>query len=216
MKTKFPLLVLFVLLVPLLAACGGQERHFSAPEIDPPSDLIPGYIPEGYEMVAGFEIEVSDMSGRFLATGDDGRVFCGEGLIIPFFVIKSPAGNDLLGVYYEDDDDGLLLISKSSFPGGTLEAWRTNYEEAVSAPCESDCDCDCCCCNCIAFAIDGWPIPLRAEILETRTVGDTQVAVLESEFDGLITVFVRDGYLIAVEGDLPLEEHLRIIESLLE
>lgn len=209
MKTKFPLLVL---LVPLLAACGGSHRQFSAPEIDPPVDLIPAYVPEGYELVAGFEIEVGDLSGRFVAIGDDGRIFCGADLILPLFVIKSPAGNDILGVYYEDDEDGLLLITKSSFPGGSLESWQAAYEAAYADDCDCDCDCDCC----LAIAVDA-PFPVRAaEIREIRTVGDTQVAVLDSELGGTVAVFVRDGHLIAVDGDLLPEEHLRIIASLLE
>ena len=205
------LVLLSGLLLAFLAACGPHQK-FVAPEIDPPADLIPSYVPEGFELISGFQIEALDESpARFVIQTDDGRTTCREGLVRPFIDMKSPAGNDLLGIYYQNkSDDRILLITKSSFPGGSFDLWRTTYETSYAQSCDCDCDCDCC------QIVIGVPLPLRiAEIREVRTVAGTQVAVLETAA-GMITVFVRGEYLITVKGDLPLEEHLRIVESLLQ
>lgn len=209
MKTKPILRALFFLTLALpLAACGSRTK-FSAPEIDPPSDLIPGYVPKGFELGSGFKIEVSAMERTFFASDERGTLLCAEGFLDAFFDLKSPASNDLLGVYYESDDQ-LLLITKSYFPGGSLELWRTAYEGSY----EKNCDCDCGC-GCPNIMIDV-PVPLRAaEIQEIRTINGTEVAVLKNP-QGWVTVFVRGEFLIAVKSGLFLEENLKVVGSLLD
>jgi hypothetical protein len=214
-KTQSIVQVLFfLLLVPLLAACG-SHRQFVVPEIDPPSDLIPGYVPDGFKLVKGYQIKPEEFeASRFFAgaedCNEDTRLVCGLGLSDSFFDLQSPAGNDILGLHYQDGDN-LLLVTKSYYPGGSLDLWRAAYEASY----KDDLDCGC---NCFQFAMNMPfpPLPLRfAEIQEVHTVGETQVAVLDGPL-GLIAVFMRGDYLVSVEGDLTSEELLRIVESLLQ
>ena len=102
----------------------------------------------------------------------------------------------------------LWLISKSHFPGGSLDTWRTTYEGSVNTNCNCDCDC-------LRFEV-AVPFPLRiATIQEVRTISETQVAILK-RVDSWITVFVRDEYLITVESGISLEQNLKVVETLLK
>jgi hypothetical protein len=196
-----------ILLVFILTACSHGPK-FSAPEIDPPSDLIPSYVPEGFELVSGFKIDPADFKVRFDADNGEQRVPWEPELVGHYTSIFSPAGNEALGVYYQSKDQ-IILITKSYFPDGSLELWRTNYEKITA----QDCDCDCCCPQ-IGLAI-GIPLPLRAaEIQEERTINGTTVAILKS-LGGWITVFVRGDYLLAVDSSISIEENLKIVSSLL-
>lgn len=58
----------------------GPGVGFSAPEIDPPADLIPGYVPEGFELVSGFELQggVARVGGAAEADGGRGPVGVGD------------------------------------------------------------------------------------------------------------------------------------------
>ncbi len=207
MKSKPIMQVLFfLLLAALLASCSSRAK-FVAPEIDPPADLIPGYVPKGFKLGSGFKIEVSDMAREFVVSVEGRRPICSENLLDPFFDLKSPANNDLLGVYYESDEQ-ILQISKSYFPGGSLDQWRTTYEASYAEHC--DCECDC-----LDIVISA-PVPLRvAEIQEIRTINSTRIAILKNP-EGWVTVFVRGEYLIVVESGLSLEENLKVVESLLQ
>jgi len=210
-KTKLTLCWLILLAI-VLTACGSRPK-FIAPEIDPPADLIPGYVPDGFKLISGFEFDVENFAaenlrGGFIEGGDGEQVVRVKGLLRPFFSLKSPAGENITGVYYESRDQ-ILLITKSHFPNGTLDLWQTQYETSYQTACE--CECDCC-----RLMIDLPPVAFRiAKIKEVRTLGDTQVAILERA-EGWITVFVRDDYQLTVEGGLPLEENLKIVESLLQ
>ena len=53
-RSKF-VLPWLILLVFFLAGCGHQ-MEFVAPEIEPPPDLIPDYVPNGFELVSGFQL----------------------------------------------------------------------------------------------------------------------------------------------------------------
>ena len=232
-KKKFlNLVMLSTLLLAFLAACG-QKKIFYAPEIEPPADLIPGYVPEGFKLMGGFQLEMGEIATRIEVGKGEHRVTWIKELDMPFFDLKTPARNDLLGLYYQKGDR-LLLITKSYFPGGTLEAWREQYEASLhgklSCNCDRDCDCDsgcdcdcdcgcgCDCCYCLRggmqFMLD-FPLALRlAQLQEVRTIGDREVAILLNSRSGYISVFVLDDYLVAVEGGFPLEENLKILESL--
>jgi hypothetical protein len=223
MKTQpkyFPLILLSILLTTLLAACGSQVK-FSAPEIEPPADLIPSYVPEGFELVSGFQLSYSDFRAIIFTRGEERQIFPQLDLGDAYFSLKSPAGNDVLGVYYQGRD-ALLLITKSTFPDGSLDRWQEAYEAPFHCEDDDGCDCDCDCdctscreCGCLKLAIAA-PFPLRfAELQEVRTVGDTQVAVLQS-VDGWITVFVRGSDLITVESGISLDENLKVAASLLD
>jgi hypothetical protein len=213
-RTKSSPQVLFIfLLATMLAACGPRTK-LVAPEIEPSADLIPGYVPEGFELVKGYQINPGDFGGsRFFADAEDcevdARPICDLHLSGSFFDLQSPAGNDILGIHYQDGDN-LLLITKSYYPGGSLELWRAAYE--ASDQDHSDYKC-----SYLQFVLDMPlpPLPLRfAEIQEVRTVGETQVAILDGAL-GLMTVFVRGDYLLTVEIDISLEENLKIVASLL-
>ncbi len=215
-KTKSILQVLsFLLLATLLASCGNRTK-FVAPEIAPPSDLIPAYVPEGFELIKGYQIKVGDFEGsRVLAVAEgrdeDRRIICDLDLPGSFFNLQSPAGNDILGVHYQDGDS-LLLITKSSYPGGSLDGWQATFEGDD----EGDCDCDCGCC-CMVITIDPLPFPHgKVEITEVRSVGETQVAIVDHGLIGATAVFMRGDHLLTVQGDISLEETLKVVESLLQ
>ncbi len=216
-RSFFIRLVLAFCLVALLAACAGERKvKFVAPEIEPPADLIPGYVPEGFELVAGFKLSGASPS-VFEADGS------GERLIS--FMPASPAGNDILGVYYQSDDT-MLLISKSYYPGGSLDSWMATLE---GSDLEFD---DCVCvvfnngesgrlssdCNASETVMRFEHLPeLRMRtISEVLTVAGTQVAVGTSFMEGgSTTTFMRGDDLVTVEGGIALEENLKIVASLL-
>lgn len=212
---RFLNLVLLSAMMPVLLTACGPEEKFVAPEIEPPADLVPGYVPEGFELVKGYQIEPGSFDGsRFVADAEnckqDTRRICGLELLGSFFDLKSPAGNDIQGIHYQDGDS-LLLITKSYYSGGSMDLWRAAYEAPGEETREGDFDC-------LPFAIARRfpPLPLRsAGIQEVRTVVGTQVTVLDGPL-GLITVFVRRDYLLTVESGISLEENLRIIASLLQ
>ena len=205
-RTKYsPQLLLIFLLATMLTACGSRTK-FVAPEIEPPADLIPGYVPEGFKLVSGFQL-----TGKFtlpvFSNGDEGGLFGHLREGYAFFNVKSPSGNDIQGLYYQGKED-LILIARSYFPDGTLDLWRNAYETAQPKSCE--------CVWAGLPRLGAEPFPVRFhEIQEMRTVGETQVAVLDGPL-GLITVFVRGDYLLTVESGISLEENLKIVASLLE
>jgi hypothetical protein len=205
-QTRFTLSLLILLAV-ILTACGRQAPQFIAPEIEPPPDLIPSYVPQGFKLISGFQLDYDNSVATITSSDEDERVFPGRKLLAPFFLLKSPAGNDILGVHYQDREH-LLLITKSAFPDGSLELWQEAYEAPFR--CIEDCECDC---DCFELVI-GVPIPFRAaEIQEVRTIAGTQVAILKNP-GGWVTVFMRGDYLLTVESDISLEENLKIVASL--
>jgi hypothetical protein len=207
---------LFIFLAFALSACGSGAK-FVAPEIEPPPDLIPSYVPEGFELVKGYELEgLGELRSAFAADdcGETRRQACGLDLAGSFFNLQSPAGNDILGVHYQDGDH-LLLITRSYFPGGSLDLWRASFEGGDD--CGGECECDCqCCCGLMAVILDQAPLPLRLwEVSDVTEVAGTQVAILEPGFFTSTTVFMRGETLLTVQGDLPLQENLKVVASLL-
>jgi len=59
------------------------------------------------------------------------------------------------------------------------------------------------------------PLLRHAEVQEVRAVDGVPVAILERDLNS-ITVFVRGGYLVTIDGEISLEENLKIVESLLK
>lgn len=198
-KHKFTMLLL-MLLIGTLPACSHSPK-FEAPEIEPPVDLIPSYVPEGFELGSGYQIPAESLFPA-ISGGDDISQF-GR---IRGFDLKSPKGNDILGVYYTDGDH-LILISKSYFPQGTLDLWLAAYHGSELESCE---------CNKgdlrLTFQLS--PVPFD-EIQEERTIDGTRIAILKAPL-GWITVFARRDYLITVESGISLEQHLKIVASLLK
>ena len=212
-QTKHTFLWLMLLIFILTACSRGPE--ISAPEIDPPPDLIPSYVPENFKLESGFMIDTADITARIIYDEGELRVpWNANMLFTPYRSIISPAGNETLGVYYISKDQ-VILITKSYFPGGTLEQWREHYEKSDGKDCvREDCECNCCCPH-IELSI-GITVPPRfAEIQEERTINGTPVAILKGH-GGWISVFVRDDYLVSVESGISLEENLKIVNSLLE
>jgi hypothetical protein len=190
--------ILFALLIFTISACGLKTKpEFIAPEIDPPADLVSSYIPEGFELVSGFQLSgVEDMPGFPR---------------IKSFNVKSPSENDIQGVYYRNQDH-LILISKSYFPEGTLDLWLAAYEAAQTKPCE---------CECLKFHMNRDTelslFRILPELQEERTVNGNRVVVLQNASPwGWTTVFVRGDYLLTVESGISLEENLKVVASLLE
>jgi len=198
-KSRF-MLSLLMLLVGFLTACSHPAK-FVAPEIEPPADLIPGYAPDGFELVSGFKLP-----GKipFPATSDRGDVF--RIARMDPINLKSPKGNDIQGVYYQGKEH-LILITKSYFPEGTLDLWRSTYEASGPKPCE---------CEWPNLRPNSEQFPTRlVEIQEEHTIEGTRVAILLGPL-GQITVFVRGDYLLAVESGISLDENLKVVASLLE
>ena len=199
---KFKMLLLMMLGY-LLAACS-QPSKFVAPEIDPPADLIPEYVPKGFELISGFQL-----NGTFPwpVTSNVDEVILAErlGERFNFMNLKSPNSNDILGVYYQGKEH-LLLITKSYFPKGTLDLWRTTYEASWSKPSE---------CECFDLRLDAVSLPPRiTELKDERAVNGVQVAILKGPL-GWMVVFVRGEYLITVESGISLDENLKVVASLL-
>lgn len=198
-KSRF-MLSLLMLLVGFLPACSHPPK-FVAPEIEPPTDLIPGYVPDGFELVSGFKLP-----GKipFPATSDGGDVFRIAGMDPTN--LKSPKGNEIQGVYYQGNEH-LILITKSYFPEGTLDLWRSTYEASGPKPCE---------CEWLKLRPNSEHFPTRlVEIQEERTIDGTRVAILKGPL-GQITVFIRGNYLVTVESGISLDDNLKVVASLLE
>ena len=204
MFTKYkPVLPLFMLLACLLAACGHKTK-FVVPQIEPPAGLIPAYVPEGFELVSGFqlggEIEMPAFSDR-AGAGLFGWPAVGD----PFVELKSPAGNDIQGVYYQSKQQ-IIIITESYYPKGTLDLWQSAYETSLPHSCG---------CESAGPRLEPVLFPLRFfEIQEERTIDGTRVAIAKSPL-GWTTVFVRGDYLLTVESGISLEENLKIVASLL-
>jgi hypothetical protein len=188
-----------------LAACT-PGVVFVAPEIDPPTDLIPEYVPKGFELVSGFQIQPRE--ARFDPKEDsEGQrcVFPVGGKIDPG-IVQSPSGNTVQGVQYRNGET-ILLITKSEFPGGSLDLWREAVEGGGLDGEES--------CGCATEASFPRIGPPRAvEILQEHLVKGVRVAVV-NWLERRMLVFVRGDNFIAVQGGISLEEALKIIESLL-
>ena len=205
MSIRYKLAIpLFVLLTCALAGCGSERKKFVAPEIEPPADLIPVYIPKGYKLISGFQIAGEDIfpvnvfgDGAFL-----GRLRVGNS----YSDLRSPNGNDIQGVYYQGKDH-LILIARSYFPEGTLDLWREKFE--ASGFKFDECEC---------FRLRFLPrhfLSRILEILEERTISGTRVLILKGPV-GWITVFIRGDYLLTVESGTSLEEIMKIVSSLLK
>lgn len=202
LKSAIPLLTLCVV---LLSSCGTRVT-FVAPQIEPPGDLIPGYIPQGFKLISGYYLPGEPSVLRFSIANE--ACFLGQTLRrLPFFQVKSPVGNVIQGVYYQAKDSR-ILITKSYFPKGDLDQWLAAYQAAQPKPCECDCKILCC--------LNPSPLLGRLnQIQEIRTIHGTRVAILEGPL-GWTTVFVRGEYLLSVESGISLEENLKIAASLLD
>jgi hypothetical protein len=201
--TKVYLGLILILFPVFLGGCGSQVE-FIAPPIDPPADLIPGYVPEGFVLISGFQMEPDESLMRFINRDVGDRVLCEEKISLELFNFKSPLGEKIQGVHYQNGDK-LLLITRSYFPSGTLKQWQERLENPPATHCE---------CDSIRLGVDGW-LPFRNfHIEELRTIGNTQVAILSGGV-GTLTIFIRGDDLIVVEGGIDLEENLRVVESLL-
>lgn len=207
MKTKMRWFLIWICTMTcLLAACTSTGQKFVAPAIDPPADLIPGYLPVGFTLIQGFKFTRHEDVTLEPGNENGGDFILHLKLGDPLFAMKSPNGDPIQGVYYQGKEN-LILITKVSYPGGTLDTWRAEYEESFSRPCE---------CSCLELRIAESPLFERMnQIQEVRTIGTTQVAVLQGVL-GTATVFMRGDDLLVVESGLSLEENLKIVESLLQ
>lgn len=193
-------IALLILLATMLSACS-QSPRFVAPEIDPPQDLIPVYVPDGFDLVSGFKLPGDFMQTSVLWGQETSRT-----LRLKLFDLKSPLGNDVLGVYY-DGDEHLLLISKSEYPGGSLEHFLNSYQDSFADPCM---------CDCLEIRLNNdFPGDRFIQLKETRTIAGTEVAIFEAPI-GMTAVFVKEDALLTVESGISLEEIVKVVESLLE
>jgi len=195
---KFTLFI-SILLAIVLSACSHSPK-FVAPEIDPPQDLIPGYIPDGFELISGFQLP-GDIQGTIVWGQQALRT-----IRLKPFELKSPLGNDILGVYYQGEEQ-MLLISKSEYPDGSLDLVLEGYAASIPDPCQ---------CECQEVRLSGDFISDRSiELKETRTIAGREVAIFEAPL-GWTAVFIKEDELLAVESAISLEEILKVVESLLE
>jgi hypothetical protein len=207
MRTKRSIAIQLIALLMLGVAACGRKPVFTAPEIPPVEDLIPAYLPEGFELVSGFEIAGdSSLQDSFA----DDRLFVDDHRTK--IHLKSPVGEDVVGVHYEGQDH-LILITRSPFPEGTLDLWKSAYEGSFIEPFTCDCP------NLrerasLLRSNAGFQSRLP-EVQETRIIKGIPVAILETP-RGWITVFMRGDDLLAVESGISLAENLKIVASLLD
>jgi hypothetical protein len=207
MRTKKNTVILLIALLMLGATACGRTRGVIAPEIPAAEDLIPAYIPEGFELVSGFEIAgdsaIPDPSADDLRSSDSHRKTIN---------LRSPVGEDVVGVYYQGKDQ-LILITRSAFPEGTLDLWKSGFEGSFGGP--LDCDCPFLQKRAFPLSSDAGFRSRLPEVQETRTIQGTSVAILETP-EGWITVFIRGDDLLTVESGISLAENLKIVASLLD
>ncbi|HEY69667.1 MAG TPA: hypothetical protein G4O08_03685 [Anaerolineae bacterium] len=207
MRTKRSIAIQSIALLMLGVAACGRKPVFIAPEIPPMEDLIPAYIPDGFELVSGFEIAGDS---PLLDTSADDRLFVDNHRVK--INLRSPMGEDVVGVHYEGQDQ-LILITRSPFPEGTLDLWISAFEGPFIEPCT---------CDCVhlrervsLLRSDAGYRSRLPEVQETRIVKGTPVAILERP-EGWITVFMRGDDLLTVESGIDLAENLKIVASLLD
>jgi len=206
MYTKLKLTIpLLFLLTSFLTACGTRAK-FVAPEIEPPTDLIPGYVPEGFKLISGFELP-GELTSLLFST-EDGSSFLGRRVRgIPFFKMKGPTGNVIQGIYYQGKDHR-LLITKSYFPNGDMDQWLKEYDAAQPEHCGCECD--------NLPYLDARLFQERINKLqEIRTIDGIRVVIFQGP-QAWTAFFVRGDYLLSVESGLSLKENLKIVASLLK
>jgi hypothetical protein len=180
--------------------------QFVAPEIEPPADLIPGYVPEGFELVSGFELMTEAVRGPLEGSGQDARGIFPAGLVGPLEAARSPSGNSIQGIQYRHGDS-LLLITKSAFPGGDLDLWIEALQRAGPHGLAN--------CECATQALPGTiRLPQPVQIVAELDVDGTPVAMVDG-LRGRLTVFVRGDDLLTIQAAISQEETLKIVESLL-
>ena len=207
MRMKKNTVVLLIALLVLGAAACGRTREFIAPEIPPAEDLIPAYIPEGFELVSGFEI--TGVSAIPDPSADDRQSSIGQRKTL---TLKSPVGEDVVGIYYQGKDQ-LILITRSLFPEGTLDLWESGFEGSFTWL--LDCNCPLLRGRASELSSDAGFRSRLPEIQETRIIQGTHVAILQSP-EGWITAFIRGDDLLTVESGISLAENLKIVASLLD
>ena len=202
-KSKLTQYIL-MLLVMILPACSSRLK-FVAPPIEPPPDLIPNYVPAEFELVSGFQLP-GKVSWAGIFNSNEGNLDEQFGIGNLSFDLKSPEGNDILGVYYQGKDH-ILLITKSYYPDGTLDLWQAMLKASQPKFCD---------CEFGSLRLGGMPDPDRInEIQEVRTIAGTPVAIVKGPL-GWTTVFIRGEYLTTVESGISLDENLKVVASLLE
>ncbi|MGD8814044.1 MAG: hypothetical protein PVI78_06165 [Anaerolineales bacterium] len=207
MCTKKSSAILAIVLLMLGVTACGRVSGFIAPEIEPPEDLIPAYIPEGFELISGFMIagdpSVTESSADDRLSGDGGRIK---------IMLRSPSGEDVVGVHYQGEDQ-LILITRSPYPDGTLDLWKSAYEAQFIEP--LGCDCPGLWQRETLRSHDEGIRSRLQKIQETRIIHGIPVAILETA-EGWITVFIRGDDLLTVESGIDLAENLKIVASLLD
>jgi hypothetical protein len=178
-------LILLLLVLPL-TACGAGSKDI-IPTQEPPKDMVPGYLPVGFEY---------DKSIELIFSVEDGREPS------PLF---SPSGNSTTLVHYIKGDEH-LCIHKSIFPDGSLEKWLEIFQDVSIDNCE-----------CFPRRSgDSTNLSNRLpKIVEKQTIEGIEVQILEGPI-GWMSVYVKDNVLMIVEGTIPLEENLKVVTSLLK
>ena len=211
MKSKVFVNLVFLLSLSsaiLLASCSSTTK-LVAPEVEPPADLIPAYLPDGYKLVKGYQLSAIPSERWFDADqppGDDPMVRVAQAMGKPVDVLNlyNPAGKDVFGVQFQKGEKH-LLITKASYPGGSMDLWLSTYAGSTSSNQSGEMSCP----PMIIPSLD-----FRDKLTEVRTLQNSQVAILQGPL-GWKAVFVKGDDLLTVQGDISLEEILKIAESLI-
>lgn len=90
---------------------GGEVmvESIQKPYLEAPENLVPSYIPDGYDLLGSFVYAISELDFAELGT------------------LYSPTGSDITVVDFSNEDQPEpIRISYADFPNGTLEEWEAN------------------------------------------------------------------------------------------
>lgn len=146
---------------------GENWQEGSADSVDPPAELIPAYLPSGYEFVDAYEVSASQY-------GEDAIWYI-------------PGGGTALEIdFYGPGQEDVVAITASDSPYTSLDEWtaEANFE----------------------------PYPVEIKTIEGVTVIIEDYTDEEGPYS--FATFLQDGQFIVVEGNISVEEMVKVVENL--
>ncbi len=168
-------------------------------QVDPPVDLVPGYLPEGYELTEAYLMKGEEFEE------DDIWYVPGK-------------GDATLIEFYGTGEDDFLEITTSASPYDSLEPWieEINNLEYADEDMDSDEDVD----SETEGSNDSEEEDFDFEFsFEDDTVTIKGVAILLEDWTDeygtfSVATFVHAGQFIVVEGTISTDEMTKVVESL--